>query len=79
MSFYNTLKSKFTGKPSGSAFALIATADDKVLQAKGRVIAIDAANREKQSQSDSLDQEVSRVHAETNAVHSRLDGILDRL
>lgn len=76
MGFFDFLTGQ---KPQGSAFTKIAQADDKVQQARGRIISINAANREKNAVADELEQDVAQVHSETDQVHGRLDNILEKL
>lgn len=66
-------------KAEGSAFIKVAEAEVKSVEAKGRIVAIDAANRVKHEVADFLDKEVARVHDEANKVHTRFDSILAKL
>jgi hypothetical protein len=66
-------------KAEGSAFIKVAEADVKEIEAKGRIIAIDAANRVKNDVVDFLEKEVTRVHADVAAVHERFDAVLAKL
>lgn len=67
------------GKPSGSVFIKQSSVADKVQEAKGRIAAVDAANREHNKAADFLEVEATRVHGETDSIHSRVDGVLDTL
>ncbi len=77
MGFFEKLGLKTT--VSGSAFGKIAEAETKKTEAEGRIIAIDATNKVKNETAAFLEKEVTRVHAETDALNSRLNSILDRL
>jgi hypothetical protein len=63
-------------KAEGSAFVKVAEAEVKAVEAKGRIIAIDAANRIKNEVAEVLEKEAARVHADIAAVHERFDAIL---
>jgi ribosomal protein L35AE/L33A len=74
---YIRFKAYLTGK--GSVFVKIAQADALVLEAKGRIIAVDAANSIKNDLAAVYEKEVSRVHGESDAVKARFDAILAAL
>lgn len=63
----------------GSVFIKIAEADLKAAEAKGRVIAIDAANKAKAEVVSFLQKEAVRVHAESDKVKADLEEILAKL
>ena len=71
----------FTKKalPEGSAFTKIADGHIKIKEARGRVAAVEATNKFMHQVADELENDASRVHAETDAVHTRCDSILRRL
>lgn len=63
----------------GSVFTKIGQADSKLAEAKGRIIAVDAANAAKHKETGDLEQEAVRVHRESDAVNSRVDAVLSTL
>jgi hypothetical protein len=64
---------------TGSAFIKAAEADAKALEAKGRIVAIDAANKAKAEVVAFLQTEVARVHAESDKIKADFDEILAKL
>lgn len=80
MSLITTLLNKVKGiEAKGSAFVKIAEADAKALEAKGRIVAIDAANKAKTELVAFYEKEVTRVHAASEKVKSDFDAILAKL
>jgi len=63
----------------GSAFVKIAEAEAKGLEAKGRIVAIDAANKAKTELVAFYEKEASRVHAEADKIKADFDAILAKL
>lgn len=63
----------------GSAFIKIAEADAKELEVKGRIVAIDAANKLKSDAVALYEKEAARVHAEADKVKADFDAILAKL
>lgn len=63
----------------GSIFVKIAQVEDKVLEARGRIVAIDAANTAKEETVKILRTESTRVHAGTDKITNDLDEILSTL
>ena len=81
-SFFSALFSKVkaaVGAAEGSAFVKIAEADAKALEAKGRIVAIDAANAAKAELVAFYEKEASRVHAAADKVKADFDAILAKL
>lgn len=80
--FLERLRSRFA-KPGasgqGSVFTKIGTADTKLAEARGRIIAVDAANAAKHADAATLEQEAVRVHREADAVNNRADAVLATL
>ncbi|HJW40757.1 MAG TPA: hypothetical protein VJ476_05925 [Rhizomicrobium sp.] len=75
-----SIKSFFTNaEAKGSAFFKVAEADVKAIEAKDRIVAIDAANEAKTVLVKFFEEEVERVHAETAKIHADLDAILAKL
>jgi hypothetical protein len=70
---------RFVTVPNGSVFTKIATAEAKKLEATGRIIAIDAANAAAKSAVADLKVEAARVHADSDNIHTSLDGVLSSL
>lgn len=66
-------------KAEGSAFAKIALADVKALEAKGRIVAIDAAHEAKRVVIEEFQAEAVRVHAEADAIAAEFEKLLARL
>jgi hypothetical protein len=80
MSVASWFKSKWAGiKGKGSVFVKIAETDALALEAKGRVIAIDAVNTAKNDLVGFYEKEVARVHAETDKVKDRFKAVLEAL
>lgn len=78
--FFSNLFVRLRGiEAKGSAFIKIAEADVKAAEAKGRIIAIDAANKAKAEVVAYLEKEASRVHAETDKIKADFDAILAKL
>jgi len=75
--FLSGLGSK--AKAEGSAFVKIAEVDAKELEAKGRIVAIDATTKVKTEVVEFLEKEVTRVHAATDAVKAKFDAVLANL
>lgn len=74
------LKSKFPGLAAkGSAFVKIAEADGKALEVKGRIIAIDAANKVKTELVAFYEGEATRVHADADKIKDSFDAVLSKL
>jgi hypothetical protein len=76
-SAFRRLKTFFLSK--GSVFVKIAEADALVLEAKGRIIAVDAANAAKNYLAATFEKEVERVHADSEAVKQRFNDVLSNL
>lgn len=76
-SFIQSLGSKV--KAEGSAFAKIVEVDVQAIEAKGRIIAIDAANKVKNELADLVEKEVDRVHTDLAAVKTRFSNVLAKL
>lgn len=66
-------------KAEGSAFVKVAEAEASAIEAKARITVIDIANKAKHEVVDFLDKEVTRVHAEADAVKARIAGVLAKL
>lgn len=80
MGFFSFIKSKITGVAAqGSAFVKIAEADVKELEVKGRIIAIEAANKVKNDAISFYEKEVARVHADVDKIKSDFDALLSKL
>lgn len=74
------LKTKFNVfEAKGSAFVKIAEADAKALEVKGRIVAIDAANKAKSEAVGFYKKESTRVHADADKVKEDFDSILAKL
>jgi len=81
-SFFSKLFSRVkaaVGAAEGSAFVKITEADAKALEAKGRVVAIDAANEAKAKLVAFYEKEAARVHADADKVKADFDAILAKL
>lgn len=76
-SLFLRLKASLLSK--GSVFIKIAEADALALEAKGRIIAIDAATAVKHDLAATLEKEAARVHAASDAVKERYNAILSQL
>lgn len=74
---FGSFRSKVANE--GSAFSKVAGAEEKAVEAKGRIIAIDAANKDKAEVVSFLQKEASRVHSEADKIHSDFDEILAKL
>lgn len=78
--FFRNLFARLKGvQAKGSAFIKIAEADVKAAEAKGRIIAIDAANKAKTEVVDFLKKEATRVHADADKIKADFDDILKKL
>lgn len=66
-------------KAEGSAFAKIVEVDAQAIEAKGRIIAIDAANKVKNEVADFVEKEANRVHTDLAAVKTRFSNVLAKL
>lgn len=55
----------------GSAFARVALHDMAVLEAKGKIVALDAANKVAHEAYDFLELEAARVHAAQDSIEAR--------
>lgn len=66
-------------KAEGSAFVKHAEAEASTIEAKARVIVLDIANKVRNEAVDGLEKEVTRVHAEADAVKTRIAGVLAKL
>lgn len=78
------LKTFFQGlgakaKAEGSAFAKIVEVDVQAVEAKGRIIAIDATNKVKNEIADFVEKEADRVHYDLDAVKTRFSNVLAKL
>jgi hypothetical protein len=77
---FQNLVAKLRGvEAQGSAFIKIAEADAKALEAKGRIVAIDAANKVKTEVVEFLEKEATRVHADADKIKADFDAILAKL
>lgn len=79
MSIRALFQSNAAPAASGSAFVKVAEADAKALEAKGRIAAIDAANKVKADTVAFFEREVERVHADADKIKSDLDALLAKL
>lgn len=78
--FFQQLFTKLKGiEAKGSAFIKIAEADVVAAEAKGRIIAIDAANKVKIEVVSFLKAEAVRVHADADKIKADFDDILAKL
>lgn len=78
--FFSNLIAKIKGvEAKGSAFIKIAEADAKALETKGRIIAIDAANKAKSDLVAFYTKEAARVHADADKIKADFDEILAKL
>jgi len=66
-------------KADGSAFVKLAEADSSELEAKGRIVALDAAHSVKTEVVDFLEKEVDRVHATADVLNTRFKSVLGKL
>lgn len=66
-------------KADGAAFIKTAEADAKELEAKGRIVALDAVNTAKANVIEFLKTEVARVHADADKIKADFDDILAKL
>lgn len=80
MSIKSWLQSKWANvRAKGSVFVKIAEADALALEAKGRIIAVDAANTAKNDLAAFYEKEAARVHAASDAVKARFNSVLSTL
>lgn len=66
-------------KAEGSAFAKIAAVDAQELEAKGRIVAIDATTKVKNEVASFIEKETDRVHTDLAAVDTRFKAALAKL
>jgi hypothetical protein len=72
MNWLKRLYYKFKGvEGKGSAFARVALHDMAVLEAKGKIVALDAANAAANAALSFLEAEAGRVHAAQDAISAR--------
>lgn len=63
----------------GSAFIKVAESEGKAIEVKGRILAIDAANKIKTEALAFFQKEVARVHAETEKIHAEFEAIFEAI
>ena len=73
-SLFSSAKDSIVAK--GSVYAKLAEADVLALEAKGRILVVDAANKVKHDLAALYEVEVNRVHVESEAVKIRFKAIL---
>lgn len=77
-SLWNKVRSaNLAGK--GSAFARVATHDAAITEAKGKIIALDAANKAHASAIYALEVSASKVHGVQSSIKSRLSALSSAL
>jgi hypothetical protein len=78
MTFWRRLKYKFNGA-SNTAFGRIATADQQLQDAKGKIVAIRDSQNAKRSAAANLKSEAEQVHAEQDAIDKDIKAVHDLL
>jgi hypothetical protein len=63
-------------KAKGSVFLKLAESDLALVEARGRIIAIDLAHKAKHEEAAVLEAEAARVHQAAAALRSRIEGVL---
>ena len=63
----------------GSAFSKISLAEQKISDAKGRIIAIAAVHAEYDKAVAFIEAETAKVHKVADEIHSKLDSLLAKL